>query len=357
MTTCRRTKQKAALAGSFLLRFIGNFQRLRLAQELAEIVAEGGVFIAGADTLVHHHAQGHDLLVEIAAHVVRHGLAHADKHAGGAEFIAVVVDVAGLDGGQVGDEHAGVKGAQVDDLPGQQAVLVQMVGQPDHELGQAGDGEHHLGELVGAVLLLRLAVDGDGIGDLLVDGENSVLGLQIDLQRRLIRAAVGPLFQDDKGDAEMVALIEMTVDHKPVELGVGLIGLVIGGDDHRHVVDADPSAPFFADIGLDALLVDVFGDGVPGIVPLGHDVGNGCHDGWQVLYSLSVRAHEQFLDSVCIVSIIDHMAADCKLLFSFPNRCGKEIFSLPFRTMLIYIETYHGLTTSKPLQLRCFQSG
>jgi hypothetical protein len=51
------------------------------------------------------------------------------------------------------------------------------------------------------------------------------------------------------------------------------------------------------------------------------------------------------------------MAADCKLLFSFPNRCGKEIFSLPFRTMLIYIETYHGLTTSKPLQLRCFQSG
>ena len=36
-----------------------------------------------------------------------------------------------------------------------------------------------------------------------------------------------------------------------------------------------------------------------------------------------------------IVSIIDHMAADCKLLFSFPNRCGKEIFSLPFRTMLI----------------------
>ena len=182
---------------------------------------------------------------------------------------------------------------------------------------------------------IGLEQNGDGIGDLLVDGENSVLGLQIDLQRRLIRAAVGPLFQDDKGDAEMVALIEMTVDHKPVELGVGLIGLVIGGDDHRHVVDADPSAPFFADIGLDALLVDVFGDGVPGIVPLGHDVGNGCHDGGQVLYSLSVRAHEQFLDSVCIVSIIDHMAADCKLLFSFPNRCGKEIFSLPFRTMLI----------------------
>lgn len=23
----------------------------------------------------------------------------------------------------------------------------------------------------------------------------------------------------------------------------------------------------------------------------------------------------------------------------------------------IYIETYHGLTTSKPLQLRCFQGG
>lgn len=313
----------------------GRLQTGQVPQAPAEVVTEGGVLITGTDTLVHNDAQRHHLLGQVTVHVVRHRLAHADEHAGGAEFIAVVVDVAGLDRSQVGDEHTGVEGAQVDDLPGQQAMLVQMVGQPDHELGQAGDGEHHLGELVGTVLLLRLAVDGDGIGDLLVDGENSVLGLQIDLQRRLIRAAVGSLFQDDKGDAEMVALIEMTVDHKPVELGVGLIGLVIGGDDHRHVVDADPSAPFFADIGLDALLVDVFGDGVPGIVPLGHDVGNGCHDGGQVLYSLSVRAHEQFLDSVCIVSIIDHMAADCKLLFSFPNRCGKEIFSLPFRTMLI----------------------
>ena len=52
-----------------------------------------------------------------------------------------------------------------------------MVRQPDHELGQTGDGEHEPGEFVGAVLLLRPAVGGDGVGDLLVDGENGVLRL------------------------------------------------------------------------------------------------------------------------------------------------------------------------------------
>ena len=127
--------------GSALFRLIGNLQFLRLAEELAEIVAEGGVFIAGADPLVHHHTQRHDLLVEIAAHVIRHRLAHADKHAGGAELVAMVVDIAGLDGGQIGDEHAGVEGAEVDDLPGQQTQLIQMVGQPDDDLGQQRDGD------------------------------------------------------------------------------------------------------------------------------------------------------------------------------------------------------------------------
>lgn len=34
------------------------------------------------------------------------------------------------------------------------------------------------------------------------------------------------------------------------------------------------------------------------------------------------------------------------IIFSNDNNKGKTI-----------IETYHGLTTSKPLQLRCFQSG
>ena len=97
------------------------------------------------------------------------------------------MDIAGLDRGQVGNEHTGVERAQVNDLPGQQAVLIQMVGQPDDELGQAGDGEHHLGELVGAVLLLRPAVGVDGLGDLLLDGKDGVGGLEVDLQRRLVR--------------------------------------------------------------------------------------------------------------------------------------------------------------------------
>ena len=72
-------------------------QHLGLAQQAAEIVAEGGVFIPRADALVHDDAQRHHLAAEVAGHVVGHGLAHAHEDAGGAELVAVVVDEAGLD--------------------------------------------------------------------------------------------------------------------------------------------------------------------------------------------------------------------------------------------------------------------
>lgn len=111
----------------------------------------------------------------------------------------------------------------------------------------------------------------------------------------------------------MVALVEVTVDHEPVELGVGLVCLIIGGDNDRHVVEADAGAAFLADVRLDELLVDILGDAVPRVISLGHDVGNGSHNGRQVFYALSVRTHGQFLDSVCGSTIIDHIAADCKV--------------------------------------------
>ena len=50
--------------------------------------------------------------------------AHADKHAGGSKLIAVVKNVRRVDGGQIGNEQAGVEGAQFNDGSGQQIVPV-----------------------------------------------------------------------------------------------------------------------------------------------------------------------------------------------------------------------------------------
>lgn len=96
----------------------------------------------------------------------------------------------------------------------------------------------------------------------------------------------------------MVALVDAAVHHEVVQLGICLHRLVVRGDDDGHVVDAHAAAALFADVGLNGLLVDVLGDGVPGIVSLGHDVGHRRHDGRQVFDSRSVRAHGQVLDSV-----------------------------------------------------------
>ena len=177
-------------------------------------------------------------------------------------------------------------------------MLVQMVRQPHHEFGQPGHGEHHPCELIGAVFLLRVSVGLDGIGDLLLDGEHGVAGLEIDLQCRLVRRAVRQLLQDNEGHAEVVAPVDVAVHHEVVQLGVGLYRLVVCGDDDGHVVDAHAAAALFADVGLNGLLVDVLGDGVPGIVSLGHDVGHRRYNGRQVFDSRSVRAHGQVLDSV-----------------------------------------------------------
>ncbi|OLA30666.1 MAG: hypothetical protein BHW30_02775 [Firmicutes bacterium CAG_194_44_15] len=116
----------------------------------------------------------------------------------------------------------------------------------------------------------------------------------------------------------MVALVQMAVDHEPVQLWIGLVRLII--------------AALVADIGLDDLLVDVLGDGVPGIVPLGHDIGNRCHDGRQIFYALSVRTHGQTLVSVCVENIIPHIPSICNRLRPFVE---DGFFSLPFAARLL----------------------
>ena len=92
----------------------------------------------------------------------------------------------------------------------------------------------------------------------------------------------------------MVALVNFTVHHKVVQLGILQGGLVIGGDDHAHVVEPHPLAPLVADELLDDLLVNVFCNGVPGVIPLGHDVGNGRHQGRQVFHAGTVGTHRLF---------------------------------------------------------------
>ena len=70
-------------------------------------MAEGGVFIV-ADALIHPMPRG--IIFRISGHVVGHRAYACNKNAGGAELIAVVVDEAGFDGGQIRDEQAGVEG-------------------------------------------------------------------------------------------------------------------------------------------------------------------------------------------------------------------------------------------------------
>ena len=155
-------------------------------QELAQRHGEAGVLHPGADALVHDDAKRQDLLPLAGLPAEGHlGLPHADEDAGGAELIAVVIDGPGLDGGQVGDEKAGVEGAQVDDLPGQDTEPVHEVGPPEDEPGKARHGEGHVHEAVRGVVVLLLGVAVDGGADLLRDGEDVVRRLQEDLENNI----------------------------------------------------------------------------------------------------------------------------------------------------------------------------
>ena len=283
--------------GGFLRLFLplrgaeGQGQYLGVPEDAAKIMAEGGVFVAGADALVHDDTQGHHLPAQVPGHIIGHRLTHAHKDAGGAELIAVVVDVAGLDGGQVGNKEAGVEGREVDDLPGQQTMLIQEIGQAHHKARKPRHGEHEPGKTVSAVALGRIPVGLDGGLYFLIHGKHRVLRLQVNLQCGLTGRTVWQPFHDDKGHAEVITLINLTVHHEIVQLRIFQGGLIVSGDDDAHVVQAHTGAALVADEGLDDLLVDILRDGVPGVIALGHDIGNGRHQRRQVFYAGSVGTH------------------------------------------------------------------
>ena len=291
------SSKKSTLLGGFSFRLLfqilaeGRFQHFGVLQKAAEVAVEHGELIAGADTLVHHHAQGHDLLIIVAAHEIGHRLTHADKHTGGAEIIAMMVDVAGADGGEVGNEQAGVEGAQLHDGLGEDTPVVQHSCQPHHKAGQQRDGQHEGGELVGAVLSLGGAVLGDELIHLLLNGENGVGRLDVQLQRRLVGRTVGQLFQHGEGHTEVAALIDFAVHYEVVDLGVQQHCLIVGRQQQRHVVDPLSLLTLSAEVLLHKILVHILGDGIHCVVTLGHDIGDGCQNGRQTLHSLSVRAH------------------------------------------------------------------
>ena len=248
--------------------------------------------VAGADALVHDHADGDQLLVQLPGEVVGDGLAHAEKDAGGAKLIDVVEDMGGVDGGQVRDEHAGVEGAQVDDGPGQKPEVVQKPGRPHDELWQQGHGEHEGREPVRGVPVHRLAVSGDQVVDLVVDGEHVVPRLEKDLDRGLDPVALGVVFQHHKADAEVVAVVDPASDDKAVDVGVLEGGQVVGGDDHRHAAHPHPLLLLHrADVVLDDLLIHVFRHIVLSVHPLGHNVGDGLLDGGQPFGPAAIRSH------------------------------------------------------------------
>ena len=127
----------------------------------------------------------------------------------------------------------------------------------------------------------------------------------------------------------MVPLVDLAVHDEVVQLGVVHHGPVIGGDDHGHVVDPHAAAALFPDIGLDELLVDILGDGILGVIPLRHDIGDGRHDGRKVFDPLAVRTHGNSSILWFSTSIIRDSRRDC-------NHMAARIFSLPFPRFLVY---------------------
>ena len=95
----------------------------------------------------------------------------------------------------------------------------------------------------------------------------------------------------------MVAPVDPAVHHEVVQLGVIQDRPVVGGNQQRHMVDADAAAALFPDIGLDQFLVDIFGDGVLGVIPFGHNIGNRRHNGRDIFYAGTVWTHGMFLAS------------------------------------------------------------
>lgn len=121
----------------------------------------------------------------------------------------------------------------------------------------------------------------------------------------------------------MVALVDLAVHHEVVQLRILQSGLIVGGDDHAHVVEPHPLAPLVADEFLDHFLVDIFRNGILCIVPLGHDVGNGCHQRRQIFHAGTVGTHRFFPLNMNMFSI-QEMRGNSNSLTGFFRMHGKN---------------------------------
>ena len=85
-------------------------------------------------------------------------VANGDKYAGGAEIVAVVVNVISFDAGEIADRQTDVERAGIDHAFGQQPVLVQPFKKAYAKAQQPGNAEQGMDQLFGAVVAVHLAV-------------------------------------------------------------------------------------------------------------------------------------------------------------------------------------------------------
>ena len=200
-----------------------------------------------------------------------------------------MVDVVGADAGQVGDQKAGVEGAQVDEGPGQDA---QPVRQPDQARGkaqQAGVLHQLVHDGVQAVGLPLLPVLLDIVGDLLLYVEYVVPGGQPDLGHGVhVRAGL----EHHHGGGDVVVLVDLLSHDEPVQGGEFLHRHQIGRQHQGQVADALPLPALGVHVGAHGRLGDVDGDHVHGVVALGEEIGDEMVHGVVLHDPGAVAAHK-----------------------------------------------------------------
>jgi hypothetical protein len=125
-------------------------------------------------------------------------------------------DMVCADARKVGDGHARVEGARVDETSRQQPVTVHNPEQSDSKVDEAGDVEQIPNEVVGLVGVALRAVFGHVPFDGFMNGENIVFHMEVHLIHGTVHFA---RLEHDHGDGEFVALVDALVGDEAVEHG------------------------------------------------------------------------------------------------------------------------------------------
>ena len=187
----------------------------------------------------------------------------------------MVVDRRNAERAEVGDDHAAVEGAGVQDELGQQVKVVKQVDEPDGEFqeqtGQLAQRARDLLGVVVAVVGLDLL---DLFAHLAVDVEDRIGGLKVHLDRRLVGVgAHGAL--DGQHHLNVLAREDLLPADEAVETGAVRAGADVGRDEQVQIPDAFPAFPaLLAQPLFAARNLDRVRKLVAGVVLFSHDVGD-----------------------------------------------------------------------------------